>query len=174
MDYLAGPWGPLIIFTMRIGDVSLSTMRLLVMTRGERTRAAVLGFVEVLIWVTAAGAAIQNLTSPLHVLGYAGGFATGNWVGIWLEERFPVGMATVQVYSRQVGTGVADALRRMNLGVTAVVGQGLEGPVDIVSTIVLRKLVPGVIQTIEALDPDAFITVYDARVRRRWMRGRGK
>lgn len=166
IEYLAGPWGPLVIFLLRIIDVSLGTMRFLLMTRGARAPASVLGFLEVVVWVTAAGAAIRNLASPLHVLGYAGGFGAGTWVGMWLEERYPIGIATVQAYSLDVGDDVARALRSMGLGVTQVEGEGLEGTVDIVSTVVRRRLVPRVVQTIESLDPDAFITVYDARVRR--------
>jgi hypothetical protein len=75
IELLAGPYGPLVIFSLRFVDVSLGTMRFLLVTRGQRAPAALIGFVESLIWITAAGAAIQNLSSPLHLVGYAGGFS---------------------------------------------------------------------------------------------------
>lgn len=171
IELLAGPFGPLLIFSLRIVDVSLGTIRLVLVTRGARLPASLLGFAEVLVWIMAAGTAVLNLTSPLHVLGYAAGFATGTWVGMWLEEKFPLGMATVQAYCREQDSGVAAALRALGIGVTEMDAEGLEGPVDIVSTIVPRHVVPRVIDTIEARDPDAFITVYDARVRRGWFPG---
>lgn len=168
IDLLAGPFGPVLIFFLRIGDVSLGTMRLVLITRGARLPASLIGFVEVLIWILAAGSAVQNLSSPLHVMGYAAGFGAGTWVGMWLEEKFPLGTAMVQAFCREPDAGVAAALRELGHGVTERAGEGLAGPVEIVSTIVHRQSVPRVIDTIEALDPDAFITVYDARVRRGW------
>lgn len=168
IELLSGPFGPLVIFFLRVTDVSLATVRVVLVTRGARLPASLLGFLEILIWITAAGAAIQNLTSPLHVLGYAGGFGAGTWMGMWLEERFPLGTATVQAYCREQESGVPDALRSLGLGVTEMEGEGLGGPVDVVSTVVPRREVPRVIETIESLDSDAFITVSDARVRRGW------
>jgi uncharacterized protein YebE (UPF0316 family) len=171
LELLAGPMGPILIFFLRVGDVSLGTLRFVYVVRGARTAASLTGFVEVLIWVVAAGTTILNLTSPLHVLGYAGGFGAGTWVGMWLEGRTPFGIATVQAYSRGRDSGVSDALRQLGLGVTEMEGEGMGGPVDIVSTVLPRKYVPRAIQTIEAHDPDAFITVYEARARRGWFPG---
>lgn len=166
MELLAGPTGPILIFGLRIVDVSLGTLRIVYVTRGERLHASLLGLLEVLAWVMAAGTAILNLTSPFHVLGYAGGFSAGTWVGMWLEEKTAVGIATVQAFCRRPHSGVPNGLRSLGLGVTQVEGEGLEGPVDVVSTVVRRRLVPRVIDTIEAHDPDAFITVYETRARR--------
>lgn len=171
IELLAGPWGPLVIFTMRVMDVTLGTLRLVYVTRGARGLAATLGFGEILIWITAAGSTILNFTSPLHVLAYASGFAAGTWVGMWLEERAPVGTSTVQVFCRGRDSGVADALRGMGLGVTEVAGEGLDGPVDIVSTVVKHQLVPRVLETVDAEAPQAFVTVYAAQVRRGWFPG---
>jgi uncharacterized protein YebE (UPF0316 family) len=168
LELLAGPLGPVLIFLMRITDVSMGTLRIVYVTRGASLPASALGFFEILLWISAAGSTILNLTSPLHVLAYAGGFGAGTWVGIWVEKRTSFGTATVQAFSRDHDTGIAVQLRTMGLGATEIQGEGLEGPVDVVSTVVPRRLVPRVIQTIEAQDPDAFITVYEAQVRRGW------
>lgn len=168
IDLLAGPWGPVVIFVLRVIDVSLGTMRFLLLTRRARIAPPMLGFIEVLIWITAAGAAIRNLNSPLHLIGYAGGFGAGTWVGMWLEERIALGTVTVQAYCRKPQSGVATKLRALNLGVTEIEGRGLGGPVDIISTVVRRQLVPRVIESIETQDPDAFVAVYDARAHGGW------
>lgn len=175
IELLSGPAGPLVIFFMRVVDVSLGTMRFLLVARGQRVPAALIGFVEILVWITAAGAAIQNLSSPLHLIGYAGGFSVGTWAGVWLEERLALGTATVQAFCGEGDGNVVSALREMGIGATKSMGEGLEGPVQIVSTVVQRQALPRVIATIESVDPDAFITVYDARVRRGWLpKVRGK
>lgn len=169
IELLAGPFGPVLIFLLRVVDVSMGTMRFLLVTRGARLPASLLGFVEILVWVTAAGAAIQNLTSPLHLVGYAAGFGTGTWAGMWLEERLALGTATVQAFCRERDAGIAEALRALGLGATKMEGKGLHGPVDVVSTVVRRQMIPRVVETIEESDPDAFITIYDARIRRGWV-----
>lgn len=61
--------GPIRVFFMRIADVSLATLRMLLIMRNARLWAPVIGFFEVLIWILAAGTAIQHLQRPWHMLG---------------------------------------------------------------------------------------------------------
>lgn len=172
VELLAGPWGPLIIFLFRIGDVSLGTLRMLLAVRGGRLLPPLIGFAEVLIWVLAAGSVVQNLSSPLHVIGYAGGFAAGTAVGLWVEARLALGVATVQAVTRDVTVDVAAALRDLGFGVTRVIGHGRDGEVAITYTVVRRREVPGVLRAIELAAPGAFVSVQDERiVRRGWLTG---
>jgi uncharacterized protein YebE (UPF0316 family) len=167
----AGPWGPLAIFLLRIVDVSMSTMRILLAVRGHKYIVPFIGFFEVLIWVFAVGNAIRFLDSPLHLLGYAGGFATGSIVGLLIEERLAIGYATIRVVSRHVGVEIADALHSLGFGVTEFGGQGRDGRVEVVYTVCLRREIPRVIAEVERWDPQAFITVEEPRdIRWGWMR----
>src|SRR5690606_31834346 len=100
---LASAWGPLVIFCLRIVDVSLATLRMLLAVRGIKYVAPFIGFFEVLVWILAVGTAIRHLDSPLHLFGYAGGFATGTLVGLLIEERMAIGMATIRIVSRYGG-----------------------------------------------------------------------
>ncbi|HEX6941125.1 MAG TPA: DUF2179 domain-containing protein [Longimicrobiales bacterium] len=159
----AGPWGPLCIFLLRIGDVSLATLRILLSMRNARLLVPVIGFFEVLIWIFAVGNAIRNLNSPLHLLGYAGGFATGNLVGLWLEEKLAIGMAVVRVVSRYGGVELAEALREKGFGATEFAGQGRDGTVEIVDTVVRRRDVPAVLREIDRWDPQAFVMIEEPR-----------
>ncbi|MFO7588158.1 MAG: DUF2179 domain-containing protein [Gemmatimonadota bacterium] len=172
IELLAGPWGPLLIFAFRIVDVSLGTLRMLLAVRGRRFLPPLIGFVEVLIWVLAAGSVVQNLSSPLHVIGYAGGFAAGTAVGLWAEARLALGVATVQAITRDVSVDVAAALRDLGFGVTRVIGHGRDGEVTITYTVVRRRHVPSVLRTIERVAPGAFVSVQDERiVQRGWLLG---
>src|SRR5262245_2133441 len=85
----ASPWGALVIFCLRIVDVSCDTMRVIFAIRGKRNVAAALGFVQALVWIVAVGNAVKHLDSVLHVLGYAGGYAMGTYVGVTLEQALP-------------------------------------------------------------------------------------
>ena len=172
VSLLSGPWGPLLIFLFRIVDVSLGTLRMLLAVRGRRLLPPLIGFVEVLIWVLAAGSVVQNLSSPLHVVGYAGGFAAGTAVGLWAEARLALGVATVQAVTRDPTVDVAGALRELGYGVTRVIGHGRDGEVTITYTVARRRNVPDVLRMIEAVAPGAFVSVQDERiVRRGWLTG---
>lgn len=171
MDALfAGPYGPLIIFALRVCDVSLSTIRILLAVRGYKLAVPIIGFFEVLIWVFAVGNAIRFLDSGWHLLGYAGGFATGNVVGLLIEERLAIGFATIRVVSTHAGVEMADALRTIGFGVTEFSGLGRDGRVEIVYTVCMRRDIRRVVDEIEHWDPQAFITVEEPRdIRWGWM-----
>ncbi len=160
----ASPWGALLIFCLRIVDVSCDTMRVLFAVRGRREIAATLGFFQALIWIFAVGSAIQHLDSWLHVLGYAGGYATGTFVGVTIERMVAYGLATVRIVSRHGGVEIAEALRSRGYGVTEFGGQGREGPVEIINSVVRRSHLDEVMAIVARWDPGAFVTVEEPRV----------
>ena len=156
---LLGPVGPLLIFFMRIADVSLATIRMLMIIRNHKLLAPLVGLFEVLIWIFAAGVAIQHLESPWHLMGYAGGFAAGNWVGLWIEGRLALGLSAMQVFTPSHGAEVAQALRGIGHGVTEFTGRGKDGAVEVVYSVVKRKDARRAMEVVHQLDEDAFITL---------------
>jgi uncharacterized protein YebE (UPF0316 family) len=173
IELFGGPFGPVLIFTLRIFDVSMATSRLLLSVRGDRVVVPILAFFESLIWLVAVGAAVRSLNSPLHVLAYAGGFATGNLVGLWVEEKMAFGLSTVRIISRHGGVELAEALRDSGFGVTEFAGHGREGLVEVVYTVCRRRQVPRVLEQIAVWDADAFVTVESPKeIRRGWMMAR--
>lgn len=171
MDALfASAFGPIVIFCLRIVDVSLATLRMLMIMRGRKWIAPLIGFVEVLIWIFAVGTAIRYLHSPLHLIGYAGGFAMGNLAGLWLEEKMALGMAAVRVVSQNRGQDIAGALRGEGFGVTQLAGSGRNGQVEVLYAVLRRRDVPAALRQIEVRDPEAFITVEEPRaIHRGWL-----
>ena len=166
----AGVYGPLVIFSLRVVDVSMSTIRILLAVRGYKVVVPIIGFFEVLIWVFAVGNAIRFLDSGWHLLGYASGFAVGNVVGLLIEERLAIGYATIRVVSTHAGVEMADALRNIGFGVTEFGGQGRDGRVEIVYTVCMRRDIDRVLDEIEQWDRQAFITVEEPRdIRWGWM-----
>jgi uncharacterized protein YebE (UPF0316 family) len=104
---LAGPYGPILIFSLRIVDVSIATIRLLSAVRGQKLTAAALGFVEILVWIVVIATVVRNLNSPLLVISYAAGFAAGTFVGMTIEEKLALGLAEVRIISRSAGVEIA-------------------------------------------------------------------
>lgn len=167
---LASAWGPLLIFCLRIVDVSLATLRMLLAVRGMKMIAPVIGFFEVMIWVLAVGTVIRHLDSPLHLFGYAGGFATGTLLGLMLEERMAFGMASLRVVSRYGGVELAEALRERGFGVTEFSGQGREGKVEVLDAVLRRRDLPQALREVDLWDPEAFVTVQEPKaIRRGWL-----
>jgi uncharacterized protein YebE (UPF0316 family) len=168
-ELVAGPAGPLVVFLLRVTDVSMATVRMLLIMRNRRLLAPLIGFLEILIWVTAIGIVVQHLQSPLHVIGYAAGFATGNYLGLRLEERLALGLATVRAMVRSGGTALASTLREAGFGVTEMLGTGMEGPVEVLYTVLPRRQVTRCLALIDEGAPDSFVVVDEPRrVRRGW------
>jgi uncharacterized protein YebE (UPF0316 family) len=162
-ELFAGPWGPLVIFCLRIVDVSLSTVRILLSVRGHKRIVPLIGLVEVLIWLFAAGNAMRHLESGWHVLGYATGYATGSAVGLWIEEKLALGYATIRIITRNAGEALADSLRTLGYGVTEFAARGREGPVEVIYLVVPRRETGRVLGEVERRDRTAFITVEQPR-----------
>jgi len=154
---------PAAIFLARITDVSLGTLRIMLVGRGMKALAPLLGFFEVLIWLLAIGQIMQNLDNWVTYVAYAGGFAAGNYVGILLERRLAVGICIV----RFVIPGNASRLKRFldkaGFRVTSVTGHGVQGDVEIVFTIVRRRMLKRLFKLVQRYNPRAFYTVEDVR-----------
>jgi uncharacterized protein YebE (UPF0316 family) len=160
----ASPWGALVIFFLRIVDVSCDTMRVIFAIRGKRAIAAALGFIQALVWIFAVGNAVKHLNSVLHVLGYAGGYAMGTYIGVSLEQAIAYGVATVRIVTKRAGIGIAAALREQGYGVTESQGVGRDGAVDVLNSVVQRRHLDDVLSLVTTMDGEAFVTVEEPRV----------
>jgi uncharacterized protein YebE (UPF0316 family) len=166
----AGPYGPIIIFLLRIVDVSLAIVRTLLVVRNVKLVVPLIAVVETLVWIFAVGNAIRNLSSVWHLMGYATGFAVGNLVGMWIEEKLAFGYATVRIITRGGDGRVATALRARGFGVSEFVGRGREGEIELLFSVVRRRDVKGVRQHVSQLDPDAFLMIEEPRaIERGWL-----
>lgn len=152
-------WIPLLICLARIVDVSIGTIRMILVISGHRWIAAALGFVEVAIWALAIGGMITYLSHPTALLGYAGGFAGGVVVGMWIEERLAIGYRIVRVFNPQPDRSVSAALREHDVRVTRVDGEGRDGPVELAFAVIRRRRLAEVLALVERIAPHAFVTV---------------
>ncbi len=162
----ASPYGALLIFALRIVDVSCDTMRVLFAIRGKRGIAGALGFVQAMVWIFAVGNAVKHLDSWLHIVGYASGYAMGTMVGITIERAVAYGVAVVRIISRHGGVEIAEALRERGYGVTEFGGFGREGPVEILNSVIHRSHIDDVMRIVDQYDAHAFVTAEEPRILR--------
>jgi uncharacterized protein YebE (UPF0316 family) len=154
----------LTIFVFRIVDVSLGTMRTISVVQGMIKLSVILGFFEVLVWITAVSQVIVGIkNSPLLLLAYASGYAAGNAAGILLERRLALGAVVVRIISPRSGYDIADTLRAKQWGLTIFQGEGREGPVYMIYMTCLRKELPQVLDIAREIDPGIFYSVETAR-----------
>lgn len=154
---------PLLIFCARIFDVSIGTIRIVFVSRGQKLIAPLLGFFEILIWLLAIGKIMQNLTNVMAYVAYAGGFATGNFIGLWIEEKLAMGTVIIRVITRKDASSLAAELKSMGFGVTSIDAEGNEGPVNILYSVVKRSDLITVIGLVEKYNPRAFYSIEDVR-----------
>src|SRR5210317_650528 len=149
----------LAIFCARVIDVSIGTMRIIFLTRGLKTLSALIGFFESLIWIIAISQVMNNVNSWAAYLAFAGGFAGGNVVGIWLEEKIAMGTLVVRIITQRNASALVEAIRLADFNVTNIDAEGEQGQVMVLFTIVRRKQLPAVIALIRQYNPNAIYTV---------------
>ena len=150
---------PFLIFIARITDVSIGTMRLIFVSRGFKYLAPIVGFFEVLIWLLAIGQIMKNLANPACYIGYAGGFAMGNYVGMRIAEKLSLGLVLIRVITKEDALPLVKHLDSKKYGVTSIDGHGTRGKVQVVFTIVPRYEAPIVVESIKKFNPQAFYSI---------------
>ena len=150
---------PLLIFLARIADVSIGTVRIIFVSRGLKYLAPIVGFFEVLIWLLAMGQIMKNLSSPICYIAYAGGFAMGNFVGMWMVEKLSMGVVIVRIVTKMDATELVERMKSADYGVTCIDGYGTTGQVKVIFTIVSRREVKRLTDMINQFNPQAFYSI---------------
>ena len=164
----------LFIFSLRIADVSLGTLRTLFTVQGKKRLAPLLGLFESLIWVVAIRQIFTQLDNPWNIAGYACGFATGTLVGILIEEKLAIGFHQIYIISRHHTDEIADTLRKNLFGVTIVPGEGGSGGMAIVTSMIRRSRLKEFRKLVDKIDQDAFISIQNAMLYRGFTHGARK
>ncbi len=154
---------PLLIFFARIADVTLDTVRIIFISKGKKYLAPLLGFVEILIWLLAITRIFENLDNWTCYLGYAAGFATGNFVGIVVEEKIALGVELIRIITRRDPTNLINSLKGKGFGITYINAQGSQGDVGIIYSVIKRSDLKEFIKYMKEYNPNAFYTIEDIR-----------
>lgn len=154
----------LIIFFLRMLDITLYTMRITMVVRGRKLYAWGFGFSQAIVFVFAIRAVLVGLDNWLNMVGYAAGFATGNVVGMLIEGKLAIGITHLRVVSPRRGAELAEQLRASGYAVTEVAGRGLQGVVEVINCSVRRREATHVTRLIAEIDDQAYITAEEVRL----------
>jgi len=154
---------PILIALARVCDVTLGTLRILMLSRGHKYLAPFLGFFEVLIWIIVMAKIMQNLNNVPCYIAYAGGFAIGNMIGIIIEERLAIGTLVIRIITKQDASQLIDGLRDAGHGVTSIPAQGSMGLVHLIFSVIKRSDLEEVTEIISKFNPKSFYSIEDVR-----------
>lgn len=163
-DYFAFIILPLLIFLARICDVTIGTIRIILVARGQKVLAPILGFFEILIWIIAISQIMGNLDNWISYLAYALGFATGNYIGMLVEEKIAMGIVGLRLVTASPASKLIEALKENGYGHTHMDAKGATGPVNVLFITVSRKNLKELIELINQYNQGAFYTVEDIRL----------
>ncbi|GAB3328105.1 DUF2179 domain-containing protein [Marivirga atlantica] len=150
---------PILIFLSRIGDVSIATIRVIFVLQGKKFMAPFLGFFESIIWLLAIGQIFKHIDNPVSYFAYAGGYAAGTYVGMWIEEKLALGSVVVRTITAKPAVELIDYFKSKNLRFSNIEAEGNNGKVNIIFTVVKRELLKELIPTIKKYNPKAFFTI---------------
>jgi len=154
---------PLLIFFARICDVTLGTLRIILTSKGQKYIAPFLGFIEMIIWILAITHIFQNLNNWACYIGFAAGFAMGNFVGITLEERLALGYELIRIITNKEAEELISALREEGYVITSIQARGSTGEVGIIYSIIKRSDLKNFVSFMKKFNPNAFYTIEDIR-----------
>lgn len=154
---------PVLIFLARLTDVTIGTMRLIFVSKGYKLVAPILGFFEIIIWLLAISQIMQHLDNWVCYVAYGAGFASGNLVGITLEQKLSIGNVIIRVFPKKDVSELAEDLRSQAFGVSAVEIQGKEGRKKMLFSVIQRKNIKQYVDTVLHHNPRAFYTVEDIK-----------
>ena len=154
---------PLLIILARLLDVPIGVVRIIFVGRGKILASTLLAFFESLIWVIAISQVMQNLNNIATYIGFALGFALGNYVGVVLGQRFAFGLQIVRVITQNKLKILQMALRDEGFGATTVDAFGGKSFVNIVFVVAKRKYIPTIVEIIKKVEPESFFTIQDVQ-----------
>src|SRR5690606_7412185 len=139
------------------------TIRIIFVMNGKRNIAPILGFFEAFIWLLAVGQIISQVDNVFAYLAYAGGFAAGTYIGMYVEERLAVGMAVLRLIAKDINEGMVEFLHENQFSYSLVDAIGRSGKVNIVFIVVKREKLERLVKRINEHHPQAIYTIENIR-----------
>jgi len=155
---------PIIIGLARIFDVTVGTLRIIFVSKGNKKVAPLLGFVEVLAWIIVIGEIMKSANNLACYVGYALGFAAGNYIGMLVEEKLALGNLIIRIITDENARTLKNAIVEAGFGMTVVPGYGAMGnPVDVIFMAIHRSDLEKVVGLIKEKNPGAFYSIEELK-----------
>lgn len=148
------------VFLLRIVDVSIGTVRTISVVQGRTATAVFLGFFEVLVWVLVVAQVVMRIdTQPLLAPFYAGGYAAGVGVGMFIERRLSRGRYLIRMISHTRAREIREMIGNSGRVLGSFPGSTPTGDATLIFISALGRRVPGIVAAARQADPDLIYTV---------------
>lgn len=130
-----------IVCAAKIIEITIQSLKTCMMVKGQRLKAAGLGFVECTVWGLAISTIIGTLGDNLFLLGfYCVGYATGLFLGSTLESKIALGTSNLQLIANDENTvKIIEYLKENNRGYTIFGGQGSTDKMNMILIVLPRR-----------------------------------
>ena len=130
-----------LICAAKILEITIQSLKTCMMVKGQRLKAAGLGFVECIIWGLVVSGVIGTLgDNPLRLLFYCAGYATGLFLGSTIESKIALGTSNLELIASDESTEKITAyLKENNLGYTVLPGHGANEKMNMIFIVLPRK-----------------------------------
>ena len=155
-----------IIFFGKIIEVSVATLRMVLINRGERVKGAIIAFFDIILWLIITGTVLDGFQEdPMRMVVFALAFAVGNYLGSWLESKLAFGLSSIQIIVPESPKSMqlANALRDSHFAVTVIKGTGRNGNRELLILHLKRKRISEAVKIIHTNFPGAVIAVNDSK-----------
>ena len=154
-----------LILFLKIIEVTLATTRIVLITKGEKIKGAIIGFFEVFLWIMIVSSVLDDMSNdPYKILVYALGFSLGNYLGSVFEEKLGFGTIRIEIIVHiEKGQELADSLRDQGLAVTVLEGDGMHHKRNVLLMHIKRKNIDDTIHLIRELEKDVVITINEVK-----------
>lgn len=152
-------WLYALIFSAKVVENALGTIRIIVVANGRKFTGAVLQFIIALVWVLVTGSVLIGITEdPLKIFFFALGSLVGSYAGSILEEKLAMGSNTLMaIVNSEISEVICDTLRELGFAITSIKGRGKDKARDVLIVVVNRKRRDAVVKVIHKLDDEAMI-----------------
>jgi uncharacterized protein YebE (UPF0316 family) len=166
MAFLMGDsiWVYVAIFFGKIIEVAITTLRLVLINRGERVKGSIIAFFDVILWLLIASTVLAGAGQNIKkILVYGVAVAVGNYLGSWLEAKLAFGISSVQVIMNDCAEvdALLAKLRANNFAVTVVDGQGKDGHRKMMIVHLRRRRIAEAVKIINSAAEHCVIAVHD-------------
>jgi uncharacterized protein YebE (UPF0316 family) len=153
-----------IVCIAKIVEITIQSLKTCMMVKGQRFKAACLGFVECTIWGLVISTIIGTLGDNLFLLlFYCIGYATGLFLGSTLEGKIALGTSSLQLIANGENTEkIIEYLQENSRGYTVFEGYGSTDKMNMIMIVLPRRDATPMLKEIRRLcDNNVFVVVDD-------------
>lgn len=131
----------LMVCCAKIVEISIQSLKTCMMVKGQRMKAAMLGFVECMIWGLVISTLVTSLGDDyLLLVFYCFGYATGLFLGSTIESKLAIGTSNLELFANDENTDkITVYLKERNMGYTVLDGYGSKDKMNMIFIVLARK-----------------------------------